>query len=142
MAHEYVVEKLDGVDFVEVDRRKSKHAAERLAEQTRASDGVTTRVVNEDGKVLADLPVRARPYTRRETDWTLSEAVSLPDGYTPAYQRKRIHTLVLRADDRSGYLLLNTQTGATIPASGTVDARDKTNKLRSGELRYSSSSAA
>ena len=62
---------------------------------------------------------KAAPKTRLESLPRLPEGVQLPEGYVPAYYRKRASLAVLRALDGSGYKVLEVQTGAIHDAKTT-----------------------
>jgi len=63
--------------------------------------------------------IKAAPKTRVESLPRLPEGVQLPEGYVPAYYRKRASLAVLRALDGSGYKVLEVQTGIIHDAKTT-----------------------
>lgn len=62
---------------------------------------------------------KAAPNTRLETLPRLPEGVKVPEGYVPAYYRKRASLAVLRALDGTGYKVLEVETGAIHDAKTT-----------------------
>ena len=71
----------------------------------------------------ATAPVAAKPRTRVENLPKLGEGVSLPEGYTPAYFRKRHGLLVLRAvDAKNDYLVFSVKTGEFIKVKNTRES--------------------
>jgi hypothetical protein len=67
-------------------------------------------------------PARTKPGTRVETLPPLKRGVKLPNGYTPAYFRKRKTLAVLRAVDSAHYLVFNTSTGEKMQVASTKEA--------------------
>ena len=76
--------------------------------------------------------VRAKPYSRTEVLPDLPRGVKLPKGYTPAYFRKRKSLAVLRAADRSHYLVFNTATGQSLQVTSTEEASKTMSAIRRG----------
>lgn len=76
--------------------------------------------------------VRAKPYSRTEVLPDLPRGVKLPKGYTAAYFRKRKSLAVLRAADRSHYLVFNTATGQSLQVSSTEEASKTMSAIRRG----------
>jgi hypothetical protein len=77
------------------------------------------------------LVARVKPYHRTEALPELAKGVKLPKGYTPAYFRKRKSLAVLRAVDRSHYLVFSTATGEKTQVTSTKEA----SQLMSGILK-------
>jgi len=76
--------------------------------------------------------VQTKPYTRVETLPALPKGVKLPSGYEPAYFRKRKTLAVLRAKDRSHYLVFNTSTGDKFQVPNTKEASKFMSDVRRG----------
>lgn len=113
-----------------------KSAAVEAAMAHTSENGVETQVLSPAGNVVETFVPsnRAKPNTRTsDKAFELGEGVELPEGYEVAYDRTRINTLVLRADDpedaESKYLVFNTLTGDSVPAGGTRDACAITTQL-------------
>ena len=77
-------------------------------------------------------PARTKPGTRVETLPPLSRGVKLPSGYTPAYFRKRKTLAVLRATNKSHYLVFDTSTGKKIEVANTKEASRLMSEIRRG----------
>lgn len=111
----------------EIATRSSKASAIKLADENRGPVAVT--VTTGAGNVVHTVdPVgtRAKPFTRTETP--TFEAPELK-GFVAAYTRARIQTVVYRAVDRSGYLVLHVPTETRLEAANTTEAREHTNAL-------------
>jgi hypothetical protein len=76
--------------------------------------------------------VRVKPYTRVEKLPELSKGVKLPSGYEPAYFRKRKTLAVLRATNKSHYLVFDTSTGKKIEVANTKEASRLMSEIRRG----------
>jgi hypothetical protein len=76
--------------------------------------------------------VRVKPYTRTEELPELAEGVTLPAGYTPAYFRKRKTLAVLRAVDRTHYLVFDTSTGNKLKVGTCKEASSTMSEIRRG----------
>jgi len=76
--------------------------------------------------------MRARPYTRVEKLPELPKGVKLPSGYEPAYFRKRKALAVLRATNKSHYLIFQTTTGKKIQVANTEEASKIMSEIRRG----------
>jgi hypothetical protein len=77
--------------------------------------------------------VRVKPYTRVENHLpALAEGVELPEGYVPAYYRKRKSLIVLRATDRSHYVVFDANTGDKKKVSTCADASALMSAIRRG----------
>ena len=73
---------------------------------------------------------RTKPWTRvAEARFEAPEV----EGYTLAYTRTRTKTGVYRANDKSGWLVLDTRSGEQVVVENTVQAREKTNALEAAE---------
>lgn len=71
---------------------------------------------------------RAKPFGRTETPNFEFEPV---EGFTPAYARNRIKTVVFRANDRSGWLVVDFRPeGGRFEVANTNEARAVTNRLQ------------
>lgn len=77
--------------------------------------------------------VRVKPYTRIEDHLPeLGEGVELPVGYVPAYYRKRKSLIVLRAADRSHYLVFDANTGDKQRVATCAEASSTMSEIRRG----------
>lgn len=76
--------------------------------------------------------LRAKPYTRVEKLPELPKGVKLPSGYEPAYFRKRKNLAVLRAANKSHYLIFQTTTGKKIEVASTEEASKLMSEIRRG----------
>ena len=81
-------------------------------------------------------PARAKPGTRVEQLPSLARGVKLPNGYTPAYFRKRKTLAVLRAVDSSHYLIFNTTTGEKMQVPNTKEASQTMSAIRRGQKKF------
>jgi hypothetical protein len=90
-----------------------------------------TAVKTASKKVL----VQTKPYTRVETLPTLPKGVKLPSGYEPAYFRKRKTLAVLRAANRSHYLVFDISTGKKTQVANTKEASILMSELRRGKKK-------
>lgn len=79
--------------------------------------------------------VQTKPYTRVETLPTLPKGVKLPSGYEPAYFRKRKTLAVLRAANRSHYLVFDISTGMKTQVANTKEASILMSELRRGKKK-------
>jgi hypothetical protein len=77
--------------------------------------------------------VRVKPYTRTEQLPELGKGVKLPTGYEPAYFRKRKTLAVLRAVDKTGYIVFDVSTGNSIKVLTTKEASQTMSAIRRGE---------
>lgn len=77
--------------------------------------------------------VRVKPYTRTEEIPQLAEGVKLPEGYTPAYFRRRKTLAVLRAVDCTHYLVFDINTGKSMQVANTKEASQTMAAIRRGE---------
>jgi len=110
-----------------IGTRSSKASAIKMAEDARGElEVVVTTAKGTVVHTVRPLRERAKPFTRTEQATFEVPAVK---GFTVAYTRRRIQTAVLRADDRSGYLVLHVPTGVRTEAANTTEARELTNKL-------------
>jgi hypothetical protein len=80
--------------------------------------------------------VRVKPYTRTEELPELGEGVNLPDGYTPAYFRKRKTLAVLRAVDCTHYIVFDTSSGKSMQVASTKEASQTMSAIRRGEKTF------
>jgi hypothetical protein len=80
----------------------------------------------------AKVVVRVKPYTRVEKLPELPKGVKLPSGYEPAYFRKRKTLAVLRATNKSHYLVFDTSTGKKIEVANTKEASRLMSEIRRG----------
>lgn len=64
----------------------------------------------------------AKPRTRTETLPKLGPGVTIPDGYVPAYFRKRHGLLVLRTLETTDYLVFSIRTGEYVSVKNTKEA--------------------
>ena len=80
-------------------------------------------------------PARAKPGTRIEQLPPLARGVKLPNGYKPAYFRKRKTLAVLRAVDSSHYLIFNTSTGEKIQVNTTKESSTTMSAIRLGQKK-------
>lgn len=76
--------------------------------------------------------VRVKPYTRTESLPELGKGVKLPKNYEPAYFRKRKTLAVLRAVDKTHYLVFDTSTGKSIQVASTKEASQTMSAIRKG----------
>ena len=76
--------------------------------------------------------VRVKPYTRTEELPELAEGITLPEGYIPAYYRKRKTLAVLRAVDCTHYLVFDTSTGDNMRVLSCKEASATMSKIRRG----------
>ena len=81
-------------------------------------------------------PARAKPGTRIEQRPPVARGVKLPNGYKPAYFRKRKTLAVLRAVDSSHYLIFNTSTGEKIQVNTTKEASTTMSAIRRGQKKF------
>ena len=88
-----------------------------------------TAVTAASKKVL----VQTKPYTRVESLPALPKGVKLPSGYEPAYFRKRKTLAVLRAANRSHYLVFDISTGKKMQVANTQEASTLMSELRRGK---------
>jgi hypothetical protein len=77
--------------------------------------------------------VRVKPYTRTEQLPELGKGVKLPNGYEPAYFRKRKTLAVLRATDKSHYVIFDVNTGNSMKVLTTKEASQTMSAIRRGE---------
>jgi len=120
--------------------RSSKASAIKLADEARGDLEII--VTTSRGTVVhtvRPLRERAKPFTRTEVPTFEAPAVK---GFTVAYTRARIQTVVLRADDKSGYLVLHVPTGVKTEAANTTEAREITNKLGEALAKQKAEKAA
>lgn len=68
------------------------------------------------------VPVKNR--TRTETVPKLPAGVEIPEGYVPAYYRKRHGLLVLRTAGQKDYLVFSIKTGEHVSVRNTREASD------------------
>jgi hypothetical protein len=80
--------------------------------------------------------VRVKPYTRVEPLPQLGKGVKLPKNYEAAYFRKRKSLAVLRAVDKTHYLVFDTSTGKSIQVASTKEASKTMSAIRRGELSF------
>ena len=85
--------------------------------------------------------VRAKPYQRTEDLPELPKGVKLPNGYTPAYFRKRKTLAVLRAADRSHYVIFNISTGEKMQVASTKEASQTMSAIRRGKKTFTKAKA-
>ena len=85
--------------------------------------------------------VQTKPYTRVESLPALPKGVKLPSGYEPAYFRKRKTLAVLRAANRSHYLVFDTSTGKKIQVANTKEASKLMSELRRGTKSFAKAAA-
>jgi len=76
--------------------------------------------------------VRVKPYTRTQDLPELAEGVTLPEGYVPAYYRKRKTLAVLRAVDCTHYLVFDTTTGNKMQVLSCKEASSTMSEIRRG----------
>lgn len=79
--------------------------------------------------------VQTKPYTRVELLPALPKGVKLPSGYEPAYFRKRKTLAVLRAANRSHYLVFDISTGMKTQVANTKEASILMSELRRGKKK-------
>jgi hypothetical protein len=77
---------------------------------------------------------RFKPGSRYEELPELGAGVSLPAGYTPAYCRRRAKLAVLRADDRTHYLVFSLKTGASVQVDDTKQACTLMKQIAKGQF--------
>lgn len=80
--------------------------------------------------------VRVKPYTRTEQLPQLAKGVKLPKNYEPAYFRKRKTLAVLRALDKTHYLVFDTNTGKSIQVANTKEASQTMSAIRRGTKSF------
>jgi hypothetical protein len=80
--------------------------------------------------------VRVKPYTRTESLPELGKGVKMPKSYEPAYFRKRKTLAVLRAVDKTHYLVFDTNTGKSIQVASTKEASQTMSAIRRGEKTF------
>lgn len=113
-----------------VETRSKRDKAIAVAE---ALDAVgTIEVVTNAGTVVhtierGEAGTHFKPWTRVEQP-TKFEAPAIA-GYTPAYVRNRVKAIVYRANDRSGWLVLDTVSDARTECKTTAEAREVTNAM-------------
>lgn len=83
--------------------------------------------------VLADIS-KTKPFTRVEKLPRLGEGIQLPDGYTPAYFRKRHGLAVLRSKEDKHYLVFSVATGDFIKVVNTREASKTMAAIGRGEI--------
>jgi len=79
--------------------------------------------------------VQTKPYTRVESLPALPKGVKLPSGYEPAYYRKRKTLAVLRAANRSHYLVFDISTGKKMQVANTKEASVLMSELSRGKKK-------
>lgn len=79
-----------------------------------------------------EMKKRAKPGARVEEIPDLG--VALPEGYTPAYFRRRKKLALLRADDRTHYVIFDIATGASMRVDDTKQACRLMSQIRKGEV--------
>ena len=157
MSTKYSINTLDAEGTsTEVATRSEKEAAIKLADATHAEnagmltvtvtteagtevhrvdsilepDEVETEPVDEtadvDDDAVAVVSTRTKPWTR--TAEARFDAPEL-EGWTLAYTRTRTKTAIYRANDKSGWLVLDTRDGSRFEFENTKTAREKTNEL-------------
>lgn len=113
-----------------VETKSKKSTAVEHANALFAEDKTREiKVVTESGTEVHTLSPKtsgAKPWTRTETYDGLE--IEVPAGYTVAYKRTRVGAVVARADDKSGWLVLQVD-AEPIEAANTVEARQITNDL-------------
>lgn len=77
---------------------------------------------------------RAKPGSRTEELPELGVGVSLPAGYSAAYFRRRKKLAVLRADDRTHYLVFDITTGTSVRVDDTKQACRLMSQVAKGEV--------
>ena len=80
--------------------------------------------------------VRVKPYTRIEQLPLLAKGVKLPKNYEAAYFRKRKTLAVLRALDKTHYLVFDTNTGKSIQVANTKEASQTMSAIRRGSKSF------
>jgi len=85
--------------------------------------------------------VQTKPYTRVESLPALPKGVKLPSGYEPAYYRKRNTLAVLRAANRSHYLVFNISTGKKTKVANTKEASMLMSELNRGKKSLAKAAA-
>jgi hypothetical protein len=130
----------------DIDTRSKKGAAIELAEQYLAeNEGVIVRVITNAGNVVETLgealdetPAEEVVVSNRTKPWsrTVEAGFDAPEveGFTLAYTRNRIATGVYRANDKSGWLVLDTRDGSRTEVENTKLAREITNELSAKHL--------
>jgi len=153
MSTKYSINTLDAEGTsTEVATRSEKEAAIKLADATHAEnagmltvtvtteagtevhrvdsilepDEVETESVDETDAEVAVVSNRTKPWTR--TAEARFDAPEL-EGWTLAYTRTRTKTAIYRANDKSGWLVLDTRDGSRFEFENTKTAREKTNEL-------------
>lgn len=81
------------------------------------------------------VPIQTKPYTRVESLPALPKGVKLPSGYEPAYYRKRKTLAVLRAANRSHYLVFDISTGKKTQVANTKEASVLMSELSRGKKK-------
>jgi hypothetical protein len=162
MSTKYSIQNMQDGDWATVDTRSEKDAAIKLADDLHASEGgmVAFQVVTDAGTVVYELTsvdedeqvketeevpveggeegetvtvIRTRPWSRVATPRGF-EAPEI-EGYTVAYTRSRTKVAIYRADDRSGWLVLDTRDGSQTKHENTKEARFHTNELTAAFTR-------
>lgn len=82
---------------------------------------------------MTEVTNRFKPGTRQEELPELSAGIHLPAGYTPAYCRRRAKLAVLRAHDRTHYLVFSLKTGASIRVDDTKQACTLMKQIAKGQ---------
>lgn len=80
--------------------------------------------------------VRVKPYTRTESLPELGKGVRMPKNYEPAYFRKRKTLAVLRAVNKTHYLVFDTNTGKSIQVANTKEASQTMSAIRKGTKSF------
>jgi hypothetical protein len=79
-----------------------------------------------------EMKKRAKPGARVEE--IPDFGIAVPAGYTPAYFRRRKKLAVLRADDRTHYLVFDVTTGDSVKVDDTKQACKLMSQIRKGEV--------
>lgn len=109
------------------DLDQAKAIANELAEENTAE----YEVINSENVIMhVATPVRDRKFSPWERVETPKFAAPTVEGFRPAYQRVRIQTVVYRAIDETGWLVVNYGTGERNLVSTTAQARAITNRMR------------
>lgn len=74
---------------------------------------------------------------RVETLPNLPAGVQLPEGFTPAYFRKRHGLATLRGADNKTYLVFQVSSGKTIPVKTSRDASHVMAEIARGNMSFS-----
>lgn len=131
--------------------RSSKSKAIAAAAKINTDERHAVRVSTSAGKVVFEAPARPkRVITIKTPKWhriethvpELADGVTVPEGYEIAYSRIRVKLLVLRRVGTHGdYLVMDTQTGETMPATNTKETATIMRQIRESRTAVAATAA-